>query len=70
MSKIKIEIPDSCNKCPCYTTAKKDLNGAISTFYICRAFNRILIVGVHGFGDITEYHRCPECLNAELPETE
>ena len=71
MSKIKIEIPDNCEECPCYTTATENLNNTISTFHICKAFNRILTVDIHPIlNEIQGYHRCPECLNAELPEAE
>lgn len=68
MRKIKIEIPDSCEQCPCHTIATENLNNTIYTFHICKAFYRILAADINHLEAIQGYHRCLDCLAAELPE--
>lgn len=36
------------------------------TFYLCREFSRILEIGVNGYGNVKEVHRCAECKTAEV----
>ncbi len=66
MEKIVIEVPDDCRKCPCFIKAEAKVGPDEKTFYLCREFSRILEIGVNGYGNVKEVHRCAECKTAEV----
>lgn len=66
MAKIVIEVQDDCRKCPCFIKAEANVGPDERTFYLCRAFSRMLNIGVNGYGNVKEVHRCAECEAAEV----
>ncbi len=66
MTKIAIEVRDDCRKCPCFIKAEAKVGPDENTFFLCRAFSRILEIGVNGYGKVTEVSRCAECKAAEV----
>lgn len=66
MAKIVIEVPDDCRKCSCFIKAEANVGPDEKTFYLCREFSRILEIGVNGYGNVKEVHRCAECEAAEV----
>lgn len=66
MAKIVIEVPNDCRKCPCFIKAAANVGPGKKTFYLCRAFSRILEIAVNGSGNVKEVRRCAECEAAEV----
>lgn len=66
MAKIVIEVQDDCRKCPCFIRAEAKVGPDERTFYLCRAFSRMLDIGVNGYGNVKEVYRCAECEAAEV----
>ncbi len=68
MAKTVIDIPNDCRKCPCFIKAAANVGPEEKTFYLCRAFSRILEICMNGYGKVTEINRCAECKAAETNE--
>lgn len=69
--KIQIEIPNRCEKCPCFAVAeRKEVNNKTFQYHICRAFNRILEMNVDLYRRVQSADRCEECIAAEVEERE
>lgn len=66
MAKLVIEVRDDCRKCPCFIKAEAKIGPDENTFYLCRAFSRILEIGVNSYGKVLEVSRCAECEAAEV----
>lgn len=66
MAKVVIEVPDDCRKCPCFIKAEAKVGPDERTFYLCRAFSRMLEIGVNGYGKAVEVSRCAECEAAKV----
>ncbi|MBS4930277.1 MAG: hypothetical protein KH020_02930 [Clostridiales bacterium] len=64
--KTIIRIPDDCRDCPCFITTKGTCGSTEKSFYLCRAFERILTVNFSYLGLINNVERCEECKNAEV----
>lgn len=62
--KTVIETPEDCSKCPCFITAEATVGQSNRAFYLCRAFGRILNIGINGYGKVKDIERCVECENA------
>lgn len=65
MAKTVIDIPDDCRSCPCFVLASANIGPSERNFHLCRAFSRILAVGVNGIGKVNGVYRCAECKDAE-----
>lgn len=66
MAKIVIEVQDDCRKCPCFIKAEANVGPEGKIFYLCRAFSRMLEIGVNGYGKVEKVCRCAECEAAEV----
>lgn len=59
MKEIKIKIPDRCGEgCLCLEKAESNIK---KTYYICRAFNRVLTISIDMLGNVRSINRCEEC---------
>lgn len=66
--KTVITIPDNCRNCPCFIVTKGTCGFTEKSFYLCRAFNRVLTVEVNYLGGVTNVERCEECKKAEVED--
>lgn len=64
--KTVIEVSEDCSKCPCFVTAEAVIGQSKKNFYLCRAYSRILEIGVNGYGSVKGVSRCKECEDAEI----
>lgn len=62
--KTVIEVSEDCSKCPCFVTAEAVIGQSKKNFYLCRAYSRILEIGVNGYGSVKAIARCEECKKA------
>lgn len=62
--KTVIDVPEDCSKCPCHVTAEAVIGQHKKNFYLCRAYSRILNIGVNGYGSVKAIERCEECEKA------
>ena len=46
MKKTIIEVPDDCRECPCVVEARARIGSSERMFWLCRAFNAVLVMEV------------------------
>lgn len=66
--KTVITIPDDCRNCSCFIVAKGTCGFTENSFYLCRAFDRVLTIDVNYLGKIANIKRCEECKKAEVED--
>ncbi len=46
MKKTIIEVPDDCRECPCVVETRARIGSSERMFWLCRAFNAVLVMEV------------------------
>lgn len=62
MKKTIIEVPDDCRECPCAVETRATIGSSERIYWLCRAFNSVLVMEVlKKTGKTVCVHPCEEC---------